>query len=1274
MSWDDLSMREKAAMMRVAVKNKIFKIDKIKEAYDSQDKQVSNSEVINPNQYTPSVNLNINPALDYVGNALESISGYEYEGNPLNKLGIDMSFDLGTTGSRMYPNGIKFVKKFDDGGFTWDRIKLEEGPVFPDRKVIDFSGNPIEGATTGYYYDGNPLTRSFLNSRFGENNYKLIKDDTGIYVEPIELLGTDVYGDVDVVYKPSDQIVERLKAKKEEQLQEQLNTYWDAPIKTKGGEFNLNQPSVMNHISTQVAKDTGTNFVDGYFTGVGESPIYYQNLRALDDRYNKLALSLVAPNFMWAWPAVSALSGTMAGNIIGNTAGSMAVGQTLEGIERYFMGESYGDKAVRQLIEWGINPFFAEMARPEYWINPTGAFTSKLTSKIGLVDPMKPFTHVGVGNSISRSKIHGRSYTPIDELKHFYNNKVAPLLDKNIDKLQVVHNPTLLIGNHKKVNNIDVPEVTTVKSPSSGYNGTVELAVPNSQTFTDRIYGKLPYLKAPKNTGQHYIQGYYDNSQSRALSVANSVLKGTAATDIAFNEDQDPLVRALEYGILGRGALKGVINSRLKAYTKIQNDYLKQLRNGIMLATDNLQGLKYTKQKLQSQSNSPMSSQIQTKSGININKAKFDDLVNFVNKGNYGRYYSDKFRVEDGTIVDSFGNIVASKGENGKINIHNDVQLRNLLQKDIDIIDYKTGKSYKGKIQVGDDGEVSIPQEYLDILQNNVDYVKNEVFPGSGIKVYGSSSGVLGAGFPHATHDIDYYITQDAMDKLLKEGKVKPSEMLTEDTYRHLLNNDAYGEQGWIDLNIIKKGNDGNAAGFRAEELYKQYFPDEYFEALRTAAAESANKRTSINVKIGRTPEELLEVMDPDTKSIMDSFDIDYTRAGKSKHKQRSWMHLVYSDPKKVQEAILQYAKSKLGRGAKSFPISTDKLQDVQQNIEALKLLGVKLEGRELNRIAKDPERMKAVLDAWYIMDRTPMRYVRGTWPGTTGSTADNYIKSATTWIADTSNGGNVMGRGLNTTIRGDSRWSGDIKAYIQPQQNYTETELLPLIEEINSKMGLTDQGKQQLRALPYDNAEAEKALYEIYSNEGKNFLSSLSSYGDGIYASGARPFTLPGDNIGFNTSQSIMHPITPRLNADFSQFKNVMESTRLVMQPTINLEQPFYSQNYINKLSDYLYNPDLRFKFRNAVDPRYDISGTTLGATAMGLILATKKYKDPYQLVDDNIDIFEHMNPEDKKKFSKDYIQYKEKQIAKGEKVRDIRKEIYRELQDILNKYTEVK
>lgn len=208
MSWDDLSMREKAAMMRVAVKNKIFEIDKIKEAYDSQGKQVSNSEVINPNQYTPSVNLNVNPALDYVGNALESISGYEYEGNPLNKLGIDMSFDLGTTGSSMYPNGVRFVKKFDDGG--------------PKKRYISY-----------YELANNP-------------------DKYGYHLDADKKNGKEVYYNA-----ANQQWFYADKAKDKNNLSEITEDYLDMPENKQAefkreNEFNLNQPATMNYISSQI--------------------------------------------------------------------------------------------------------------------------------------------------------------------------------------------------------------------------------------------------------------------------------------------------------------------------------------------------------------------------------------------------------------------------------------------------------------------------------------------------------------------------------------------------------------------------------------------------------------------------------------------------------------------------------------------------------------------------------------------------------------------------------------------------------------------------------------------------------------------------------------------------------------------------------------------------------------------------------------------------------------------------------------------------------------
>jgi biotin transporter BioY len=40
---------------------------------------------------------------------------------------------------------------------------------------------------------------------------------------------------------------------------------------------------------------------------------------------------------------LSALAGTTAGNIIGNVAGSLAIGNTLEGAQRRIFGRSLGD-------------------------------------------------------------------------------------------------------------------------------------------------------------------------------------------------------------------------------------------------------------------------------------------------------------------------------------------------------------------------------------------------------------------------------------------------------------------------------------------------------------------------------------------------------------------------------------------------------------------------------------------------------------------------------------------------------------------------------------------------------------------------------------------------------------------------------------------------------------------------------------------------------------------------------------------------------------------
>lgn len=65
--------------------------------------------------------------------------------------------------------------------------------------------------------------------------------------------------------------------------------------------------------------------------------------------------------------------GTAGGYALGNAAGSMAIGTALEEGQRAVTGQSTGDIVSGKLQEYGVPTLIADMARPEYYINPTGA-------------------------------------------------------------------------------------------------------------------------------------------------------------------------------------------------------------------------------------------------------------------------------------------------------------------------------------------------------------------------------------------------------------------------------------------------------------------------------------------------------------------------------------------------------------------------------------------------------------------------------------------------------------------------------------------------------------------------------------------------------------------------------------------------------------------------------------------------------------------------------------------------------------------------------------
>ena len=105
MSWDDLSMREKAAMMRVAVKNKIFDIDNIKKQYNS---------------YAEGGNYT-------VGNLVDAI----YQNNPKEEFLGTPSHNYDFTQSEEWANAHGYYP--DAKGHRDDRVKKPAHPSHPSR-------------------------------------------------------------------------------------------------------------------------------------------------------------------------------------------------------------------------------------------------------------------------------------------------------------------------------------------------------------------------------------------------------------------------------------------------------------------------------------------------------------------------------------------------------------------------------------------------------------------------------------------------------------------------------------------------------------------------------------------------------------------------------------------------------------------------------------------------------------------------------------------------------------------------------------------------------------------------------------------------------------------------------------------------------------------------------------------------------------------------------------------------------------------------------------
>lgn len=417
-----------------------------------------------------------------------------------------------------------------------------------------------------------------------------------------------------------------------------------------------------------------------------------------------------------------------------------------------------------------------------------------------------------------------------------------------------------------------------------------------------------------------------------------------------------------------------------------------------------------------------------------------------------------------------------------------------------------------------------LPKEYVEQLEKNIEYLK-QLFPG--FKVFGSSAGVTGAGLPHATHDIDGYMTAEdwAVWLATNKGKYKIDQISPETFKVWLKDASEVGEEFkaeyGIDINVLNAGANGNITGERAYEMYRQLHPEEYSKAAQQAIENGGEISDYIKI----TPKQLMDEYDSTIKTIADNFEI---RPSGNKEKQlgRPFAYISYGDTKVVRKGFDMFAKS---HGAdEMFPVSMEELNDAKQNLEILQKIHFK---GDLNAIANDPEKMKMALDWWYIN-----RTVRARRVSNNSADTKTYLRALRDWQTG---GANAHGAGLNTVALGDSGNYGPIKGYFQlhsdedlskyslkdrferidrfigeANYNFTNDEIKQ-IEEIARNNGQDINGKFKtpkdlLRALEDNTPSSKKILQEIREKLG---IKSLS---DGDFTNFDRYYsineTLPDD------------------------------------------------------------------------------------------------------------------------------------------------------------------
>ena len=404
-------------------------------------------------------------------------------------------------------------------------------------------------------------------------------------------------------------------------------------------------------------------------------------------------------------------------------------------------------------------------------------------------------------------------------------------------------------------------------------------------------------------------------------------------------------------------------------------------------------------------------------------------------------------------------------------------------------------------------------EAYRARLQENIAAVE-EALPG--FVPFGSAKGVASAGFPHATHDIDGYMSIADFNAWKAQHPELQGKFTSPDTYKIRLFPQA-GEAGDIDINILRSDDNGFVIGDRATEIARQFFPKQYSEWVKDPSK-------PLQVKLDDVMRTVKE--NATAKSIADVFEI-FPQGTKAKQAGRNLVYLSSADPTEVQKGLQLHGRA---FGAEhGFPASVEELTDVELNRQIVKSLGIPVSTEE---VIQNPQKMKNLLDYWYMQQTVRGRGVSNV----SGQALNNAMFGA--WDPRLNSGGTANGIGRNTVSFGNSG-HGSVYGYWQIHPSNAEAQRaaytnkkIPIqqrIEDVRRMVGdptyefgpediksMQEIAKRHGLNLSEEHLKNSEAILNNlpHSQEGANFLHALqeelgiyaltrsNAYGSGIYSS----------------------------------------------------------------------------------------------------------------------------------------------------------------------------